>query len=228
MAAEGEDTEHLFELMTQAFYDPGVEELPEVDQLLSQVPLPSNFDFADPLGAADDNDRDVDELFSQVPLPNDTDVNQSAGRCSNQETGPSGQRFGPLVSDSDISSLQKTAVCANTKKNTTWAVNVWNEWVDYRRQQNPLDYPPYLLTMTLAEMDKWLSRFVLEVRRKDGNVYPPNTIHQLCCGILRHVQDVKPDLDIFKNPALALSLYSTAKKNYCGRRGCLGTTPHKH
>ena len=43
----------------------------------------------------------------------------------------------------------------------------------YRDKQNPTDAPPYLLTMGLGELDKWLSLFVLEVRRKDGNVYPP-------------------------------------------------------
>ena len=44
-----------------------------------------------------------------------------------------------------------------------------------------------------------MSRFVLEVRRQDGQHYPPNTLHQLCCGVMRYVREVKPDLDIFKD-----------------------------
>ena len=48
-----------------------------------------------------------------------------------------------------------------------------------------------------------ICKFVLEVRRKDGNHYPPNTLHQLCCGVLRQVREVKPGLDIFKDAAFA-------------------------
>ena len=44
---------------------------------------------------------------------------------------------------------------------------------------------------------------VLEVRRKDGKPYPPNTLHLLCCGILRYLREVKPALDICKNPEFA-------------------------
>ena len=106
-----------------------------------------------------------------------------------------GSRFGPRVTASEIAALQETAVPANTKKNTSWAV--WNEWSAYRRGQDPSNY---LLTMQVSELNEWLSRFVVEVRRKDGKFYPPNTLHQLCCGLLRRLREVDPSLDIFKNP----------------------------
>ena len=32
----------------------------------------------------------------------------------------------------------------------------------------------------------WLSRFVVEARREDGNPYPPVTIHNLMSGLYRH------------------------------------------
>jgi hypothetical protein len=111
-----------------------------------------------------------------------------------------GSRFGPRVTASEIAALQETAVPANTKKNTSWAVNVWNEWSAYRRRQDPSDFPPCLLTMQVSELNEWLSRLVVEVRRKDGKFYPPNTLHQLCCGLLRRLREVNPSLDIFKNP----------------------------
>ena len=37
------------------------------------------------------------------------------------------------------------------------------------------------------------------MRRHDGKNYSPNTLYQFCCGILRYVRKVKPDLDIFKD-----------------------------
>ncbi len=37
-------------------------------------------------------------------------------------------------------------------------------------------------------MKFWLSRFVLEIRKVDGEPYNPNTLYQICCGLLRHLR----------------------------------------
>ena len=45
---------------------------------------------------------------------------------------------------------------------------------------------------------------MLEVQKKDGSVYPANTLHHLCCGVMRHLQEYgRHELDIFKDPAFA-------------------------
>ena len=41
----------------------------------------------------------------------------------------------------------------------------------------------------------------MEVRRQDGAEYPPNSLHQLCCGILRYAREREPELDIFRDTA---------------------------
>lgn len=51
-------------------------------------------------------------------------------------------------------------------------------------------------------MNKWLSYFVVEVRKQDGSEYPPSTVHHLCSGIMRHVRNTTdPELDIYKDLA---------------------------
>ena len=45
--------------------------------------------------------------------------------------------------------------------------------------------------------------FILEDRRKDAKPYPPNTLHQLVCGILCYVRELKPDIDFFKDKEFA-------------------------
>jgi hypothetical protein len=94
---------------------------------------------------------------------------------------------------------------ANTRKQTNWSVNVWKEWSDHHRKLNVYDSPAHLLILAKQpwEFNRWLCRFVLEVRRKDGNEYPPNTLHQLCCGILRYVREIDPELDIYKQPSFS-------------------------
>ena len=54
--------------------------------------------------------------------------------------------------------------------------------------------------MQVSELNMLLSRFVVEIRRKDGKHYPPDTLHQLCCGVLRRLHEYNQTIDIFKNP----------------------------
>ena len=61
----------------------------------------------------------------------------------------------------------------------------------------PLDFTP----VNYPLIDHWLSRFVLEVRRKDGKPYPPNTLYNIVSGIQRYYKDEKerPDLDFLSS-----------------------------
>jgi len=65
----------------------------------------------------------------------------------------------------------------------------------------PGECPPHLLTCQPSELNDWLCRLVLAVCCKDGKPYPPNTLHQLCCGLLRHVREVNPAVDFFQDAA---------------------------
>jgi hypothetical protein len=51
-------------------------------------------------------------------------------------------------------------------------------------------------------LSEWLTRFVLEVRKVNGSEYPPNTLHHIVCGILRHLKNSNnsSEIDIFKDP----------------------------
>ena len=185
--------DNLFDILTQNLVYSRADdddELPEVDELFSQVPLPSDFDFGPPQDPSPSS-----SLQDSTP-----DIREWADAQAETQQPPSTSRFGPLVSASDIVSRQKASVPANTRMNSNWAMNVWRE---YRSKQNPSDAPSYILTMGVNDLDKWLSRFVLEVRRKDGKVYPPNSLHQLCCGLLHSIQEYNPAIDFFKSPEFA-------------------------
>ena len=45
---------------------------------------------------------------------------------------------------------------------------------------------PDLVEMNEIEMNEWMTRFVLEARRKDGAPYPPRSLYQLCVCLLRY------------------------------------------
>ena len=174
----------LFDVLTQTLFAPQAN-LPRVDQYLTQPPSSSAFDM-EPESSTLENPQEAVESVSGV-------VNELQNAVGGRSSAP---RFGPRVTSSEIAALQETAVPQNTKNNTSWAMNVWNDWCAYRKQQDPTDYPPWLLTMQVSELNTWLSRFVVEVRRKDGKHYPPNTLHQLFCGVLRRLREYSPA----KNP----------------------------
>ena len=147
------------------------------------------------LQAADIPDMDcLDELLSQVP---ETDS------CSNEpkshdegETNAASGRFAGPGEDQNIKLVQETSAPTNTKKSTMWAVNVWKDWRMKCRVVSRSDWPRQMFPCSTWELN-W-PRFILEVRRQVGKNYPPNTLYQLCCGVMCYVCEVKPELAIFK------------------------------
>ena len=104
--------------------------------------------------------------------------------------GPSKKaRFPKPLSEMQMTNLEKGPVVPNTEKSTAWALRTFNDWRNERNKQSatgdicPLD----LLEKPEAEkLNFWLSRFVVEARRKDGEPYPARTLYLLLAGLLRY------------------------------------------
>ena len=57
--------------------------------------------------------------------------------------------------------------------------------------------------LTVSEMNFWLPRFVLEIRKKNGEPYPPNSLYQIVCGLQCQLREHgRADIKLFENPAL--------------------------
>ena len=79
-------------------------------------------------------------------------------------------------------------------------MNLWKEWA---KNREALGHPhpdrlPHLLEV--SSLNDWMCKFIIEVRRKDGNEYPANTLYQICCGIMRHVKEYCPSINFFTQP----------------------------
>ena len=78
-----------------------------------------------------------------------------------------------------------------TRNQTKWAVKVWKEWATSRNKKLLSDKAPFsceIEKLSAQLINFWLCRFVLEIRRRDGERYPPASLYQLCCGLLRHLR----------------------------------------
>ena len=108
------------------------------------------------------------------------------------------QRF-DFASDQQLSELSKGLIPANTSKSTKWAIKTFELWSEARNKSRPQDpVPAHLLTCNdPVLLSKHLSRFAVEIRKANGDPYPPATIHQLLCGLLRHMREVSQDCPNF-------------------------------
>ena len=104
-------------------------------------------------------------------------------------------RFNTTVSEEEIAKTSKGCVPVNTTRSTGWALRTYQSWARQRNQrcqnQCPVDlfdkiYPPDVICNILQ-------KFVTEARRDDGSPYPPKTLYQLLCGLLRHSRGVQED-----------------------------------
>ena len=133
----------LFGVLTQDLFVPE-EYLPEVNQYLTQTPH-EFFDFDNP--PLDHQAKEREEKLLEAE-----EIQHDYGK---QDTA----RFGPCVSSSEIAALQEAAVLLNTK-NTSWAVNVWDDWSAYRKVEDPTDCPPFLFCCLIITLSVIITRFL--------------------------------------------------------------------
>ena len=109
------------------------------------------------------------------------------------------ERFQNPTSDEAMKTITKGYVPPNTQKNTSWAMTVFNEWRLARNSKCMTEKCPENLfeEPEIGELNRWVSRFITEVRRKDGKPYPPRSVHQLLAGLQRFMLSKKPDAPKF-------------------------------
>ncbi|KAK6188604.1 hypothetical protein SNE40_004747 [Patella caerulea] len=104
-------------------------------------------------------------------------------------------RFSSPVKQADLENIQKCSVPIKTRNNNKWVLNLWKDWVD-NRNSKPETYfekgkliPTDINTLNDEELQFWLQRFIVEIRRKDGTNYPPNTLVQIVSGLQRYIKN---------------------------------------
>ena len=104
-----------------------------------------------------------------------------------------------FAEEEELSQFAKGLVPDNTNKSTKWALNNLEAWMKARNTSYPDDPVPedILLSSDPELLNLHLSRFVIETRKANGEMYPPSTLHQLLCGILRFMREHNPECPNF-------------------------------
>ena len=89
-------------------------------------------------------------------------------------------------------SISSAAVCTASYCACEWLHG--RQWANYRNQLHETRRDNYFpipgefsegSQVTVQKLDYWISFFVLEIRRQDGQCYPPNSLFNIVAGIQR-------------------------------------------
>ena len=114
-------------------------------------------------------------------------------------------RFAVPKTEEEVKQARQARIPKKTQIDTRYCIRIWKSWSEHRNsvEKNEL-VPEDITTLDCEQLQYWLSRFVLEVRKKSSSEYPPNTLHHICCGLLRHLRENgRPEIDIFKDSNIA-------------------------
>lgn len=119
------------------------------------------------------------------------------------------QRF-TFVKEKDVEKTKQNTVPKNTERHTVWSSNCYRTWAKARnvefRDFHPEDsrFPsvPNLEELNVEQMNYWLSRFALEVKKRDGADYRHEVLYSLFCGVNRVIREKYPALSLFHAPEL--------------------------
>ena len=117
-------------------------------------------------------------------------------------------QYGSPQSSLQVKAVRKGRVPVKTREQNGWAGAIWRDWARYRKSIPPTeeegmqnDLKEELNKMSVAAINFWLCKFVIEVRRKDAKPYSPDTLHQICCGLLRLLKEAdRAEVNILTDP----------------------------
>ena len=95
-------------------------------------------------------------------------------------------------SDVELAKLAEGLILPNTAK-TSWTLNNFQQLMSNMNMCNPANPIRDIFTCSDPQtLNSTLSKFIVEIRKSNGQLYPPQTLHQLLCGVLRHVCSKNP------------------------------------
>ncbi len=100
-------------------------------------------------------------------------------------------RFADIPNET-LESMATYNMPKNSALNSKWAMNNLNDWfVDYNTRHPDKRCPPEILSPSCLSKDllnKWFSVFISETRNQRGEPYPPKSLYNMTCAIVREMR----------------------------------------
>ncbi len=107
--------------------------------------------------------------------------------------------FAPRKNEDEVMKAKLSAIPSKTMADTNYGVNVWQQWCAHISTEYGEEVIP-LKEISTQELSTKLSLFVFEVRKQNGEEFPPNSLLHLVAGIQRYIRiEGRPSIDFFKD-----------------------------
>ena len=106
--------------------------------------------------------------------------------------------FAKPKTEKEVAQAKLTAIPAKTLTDTIYCFGVWKEWTQNRLDTLGEGIPPIEQTEP-SVLSKCLCNFIFEVRKKNGEEFPPKTLHHLISGIQRYARMNERNIDVFND-----------------------------
>ena len=100
------------------------------------------------------------------------------------------RRFNTPKNSEDIAIAKNLAIPEKTEKATQWSLNTWDEWTKQRElsEDERLFGPISISEMSEDQIRYRVPQFTLDVRKKNWEEYPPNSLYEMVCCLQREIQ----------------------------------------
>ncbi|KAK5883248.1 hypothetical protein CesoFtcFv8_019600 [Champsocephalus esox] len=155
-----------------------------------------------------------DSQSSLSPAPVSLLSQQTVGTVHNKDKGHKPQQPSN-VAKAERSQREEVSTRKRHKLNSQRGIAAWKRWIQWRESQTDLDlvsscavtFNKDILRCSAAELSDSLCRFITEVKRPDGEPYPPDGLFHLCLSIQQHLFENARMENIFSD--LTYSKFST-------------------
>jgi hypothetical protein len=106
------------------------------------------------------------------------------------------ERFQAFCSEDKVTACREDAVPKNTRKHTSWGVNV-KAWAKSRNETKYPTAPEDPSLLSVDEINYWLLKFCINVRQTNGEEYRHEMLHSLFCALNRAIRESHPNLALF-------------------------------
>ena len=144
-------------------------------------------------------EKEIDELFNKAYEQQEFECdNKMTAKRPSRASASATRTFAKPVSSKEIAETMQSGVPKKTQQDSKYCAYLWDEWAIHRAKTTG-DIIPCLKNIKVQELQHWICAFVLEICKKDGSEFIPNTLHHISAEIMRYLRvNGKPKIDIFK------------------------------
>lgn len=143
--------------------------------------------------------EDVEKMLqSGINLQDHQSINSYYEKVNDKHdvTENSSRRFATVNVESQIDNAQTTSV----KRRNVWVKNIFNTWCEEKVKAGEIDsHLQQLEHFNNDEINDYLSKFILEVRKQDGTFYPRESLLSIAAGLQSIVRKEHPEINLFNS-----------------------------